>query len=70
MNNKAITFRFVSTDGVPKTWHVHLGKKYTALVKNHNSHGMSVIFIDDYGQIIDTILAKSYFINDKRLIMC
>lgn len=70
MNNKAITFRFASTNGFPKTWHVHLGKKYTALVKKCDEYGMSVIFIDDSGQLINTVFAKSYFINKRSLIMC
>lgn len=63
-----ITFRFTSTDGFPKNWNVQVGKKYAALVKTSNAHGMSVIFIDDYGQLIDTIFAHSYF--DGSLMMC
>ena len=70
MNNESITFRFASTDGFPKTWNVHLGKIYTALVKKQDEYAVSVIFFDDNGQLIDTIFAKSHFINDKKLIKC
>lgn len=71
MNDKAcITFRFASTDGFPKTWNVHSGKIYAALVKKYDEYGMSVIFIDDNGQLINTVFAKSYFINNRSLIMC
>ena len=55
------TFYFARHDAFPPTWNVKVFKRYTALIKRHVGPGMSVVFVDDAGQIIDTIFSYTDF---------
>lgn len=48
--------------GIPEKWNIQTNKCYNALIKNTTDKYVDVVFVDDGGQIINTLIAYEDFI--------